>query len=215
VLLILEAITVEVGLTNPRRTLAVHRRLASTFRDHCLLDIFTVAVDSLEWVKQNYNSTDLSEHQSTVSNSRSSTTGGGGGGGGDGFTAVPPVANSRGLQTTDVILASLKLAHAALSFDFVCMFPDDGEDSPTVSIPSSWRPVLCKDGLFDLFWMLYESLPLQRHHDLALQCLIQLCSCRRSLFQTDEERKGWLVRILRGTMAVAERHTWLGEPETL
>jgi exportin-7 len=173
VLAILESLVVEVGQLNPRRTLAIHRRIAATFRDSCLLDIFTVAVESVEWV-----------------------------------------LCSSGRASEDVTLAALRLTQAALSFDFVCMFPDDGEDSPTASIPSTWRPILCKTGFFDMFWCLFENLP-RPHNVVVLQCLIQLCSARRSLFQTDEERKTWLVRIMEGTMRVVERHTWLDDEELL
>ena len=173
VLVIFESIVIEVGQLNPRRTLAIHRRIATAFRDTCLLDIFSVSIECVEFVYK-----------------------------------------AAGNASPDFMLAAFRLARSALSYDFVCMFPDDSEDSPTASIPATWRPLLCKPGFFDMFWSLFENLPAP-FNVVVLQCLIQLGSARRSLFQCDEERKLWLQRIMRGTMDVIERHVWLSDEEIL
>lgn len=62
---------------------------------------------------------------------------------------------------------------------------ESSDDLCTVQIPTSWRPAFLDFTTLKLFFDLYHSLP-NTLSSLALSCLVQIASVRRSLFSNTE-----------------------------
>lgn len=69
-------------------------------------------------------------------------------------------------------------------------------------IPTSWRPTFLESGTLELFFELYHSVQ-GTTGSLALACLVQLASVRRSLFSNNERAK-FLNRLSAGVMRILE-----------
>ncbi|KAL0488799.1 exportin-XPO7 [Acrasis kona] len=105
---------------------------------------------------------------------------------------------------------ALGLITATLKFDFVGIFPDEStEDVGTIQIPAGWRSLFEEGDILQLFWDLYASVPtptpsnvLQQVQTLSLKVLVLLSSIRRSLFQSDDDRKKYLTSFVDGIIRI-------------
>ncbi|KAF9419633.1 hypothetical protein HW555_003911 [Spodoptera exigua] len=102
-----------------------------------------------------------------------------------------------------LVAALLRLSHNCLTFDFIGTTSDESSDDLcTVQIPTSWRPTFLESGTLDLFFELYHLLG-GALASLALACLVQLASVRRSLFSSNERAK-FLNRLAAGVLRILE-----------
>ncbi|XP_073913879.1 ran-binding protein 17 isoform X7 [Castor canadensis] len=105
----------------------------------------------------------------------------------------------------------LKLVLNCLNFDFIGSSADEStDDLCTVQIPTSWRTVFLEPETLDLFFNLYHSLP-PLLSQLALSCLVQFASTRRSLFSSPERAK-YLGNLIRGVKRILENPQGLSDP---
>lgn len=99
----------------------------------------------------------------------------------------------------------LQLALACLSFDFVGSSLDDSnEDIGTLHPPIAWHTVVEDPATVKLFLDIYLALCVSdtNQSSIALECLVQLASMRRTLFATDELRVMNIHRHMSGTLEV-------------
>ncbi|WAR22240.1 XPO7-like protein [Mya arenaria] len=102
-----------------------------------------------------------------------------------------------------LLLHSLRLAHNCLTFDFIGTSTDESSDDLcTVQIPTSWRTAFLDFSTLELFFNLYSGLP-SSLSPMALSCLVQIASVRRSLFNNAERAK-FLNHIVTGVKDILE-----------
>ncbi|XP_059083848.1 exportin-7-like [Tigriopus californicus] len=105
----------------------------------------------------------------------------------------------------------LRLAHNCLTFDFIGTSTDESSDDLcTVQIPTSWRPAFLEVSTLQLFFDLYSSLPVSLS-PLALSCLVQIASVRRSLFNNAERGK-FLNQLVTGVREILQSPNGLQDP---
>lgn len=105
----------------------------------------------------------------------------------------------------------LRLALNCLSFDFIGTSPDESsDDQSTVQIPTSWRPAFMDGNTIQLFFDLYRVLP-PSLASVALSCLVQIASIRRSFFNYSERAK-FLQQLVSGVKYMLENPTGLSDP---
>lgn len=105
----------------------------------------------------------------------------------------------------------LRLAHNCLTYDFIGTSTDEStDDLCTVQIPTRWRPTILEPGTLELYFELYAALP-GSLACLALACLVQLASVRRSLFSNTERAK-FLNHLVAGVKHILENPQGLSEP---
>ncbi|XP_026489379.1 exportin-7-A [Vanessa tameamea] len=152
----------QVSEADASRSLAKHRKIASSFRDTQLFETFRLACSLLGAAR------------------------------GEALGAQPAL-----------LAALLRLAHNCLTFDFIGTTSDESSDDLcTVQIPTSWRPTFLEAGTLELFFSLYHGGGAGAPA-LALACLVQLASVRRSLF-CNSERAKFLNRLAAGVMRILE-----------
>ncbi|XP_029649457.1 exportin-7 isoform X2 [Octopus sinensis] len=106
---------------------------------------------------------------------------------------------------------SLRLALNCLTFDFIGASTDESSDDLcTVQIPTSWRSVFLDFSTLQLFFDLYAGLP-SSLSSMALSCLVQVASVRRSLFNNDE-RAQFLNHLVAGVRRILEHPQSLSHP---
>ncbi|XP_039433176.1 exportin-7 isoform X2 [Culex pipiens pallens] len=106
----------------------------------------------------------------------------------------------------------LNLARNCLSFDFVGTSADESaDDMSTVHIPTNWRPAFLESDSVKLFFDLYHVLP-ARLSCLALSCLVQITSIRRSIFNNTERIK-FLAKLVKGATDILKSSHGLSDPE--
>jgi len=145
----------------PGTTLTQHRKIATSFRDRSLLQVFQMA---------------LTAHRQVL----------------DG--------GLQGAQRESILGAALDLSHKCLSFDFIGTSPatsEKAEEAGTVAVPNSWRDVFESEGVLRLFFQVYKTTQPSTAR-LALQCLTQVASVRRSVFTGTSEREDFLTELMRG-----------------
>lgn len=166
----------QISEVEANRSLTKHRKIASSFRDTQLFEIFRLSCSLLETARENcknLNFNDESQH---------------------------------GLMTQ-----LLKLAQNCLTFDFIGTSTDESSDDLcTVQIPTSWRPVFLDFTTLKLFFDLYHSLP-NTLSSLALSCLVQIASVRRSLFSNTERAK-FLTHLVNGVKHILQNPQGLSDP---
>ncbi|KAL3864345.1 hypothetical protein ACJMK2_006036 [Sinanodonta woodiana] len=97
----------------------------------------------------------------------------------------------------------LQLAHNCLTFDFIGTSTDESSDDLcTVQIPTTWRSAFLDFSTLQLFYNLYTDLPTTLS-PMALSCLVQITSVRRSLFNNAERAK-FLNQIVAGVKNIME-----------
>uniref|UniRef100_A0A8C0K6Z7 RAN binding protein 17 n=1 Tax=Canis lupus dingo TaxID=286419 RepID=A0A8C0K6Z7_CANLU len=111
----------------------------------------------------------------------------------------------------NLVMQVLKLVLNCLNFDFIGSSADESaDDLCTVQIPTTWRTILLEPETLDLFFNLYHSLP-PLLSQLALSCLVQFASTRRSLFSSPERAK-YLGNLIKGVKRILENPQGLSDP---
>uniref|UniRef100_A0A336LE22 CSON010006 protein n=1 Tax=Culicoides sonorensis TaxID=179676 RepID=A0A336LE22_CULSO len=106
----------------------------------------------------------------------------------------------------------LNLARNCLTFDFIGTSADESaDDMSTVQIPANWRPAFLELDSLKLFFDLYHVLP-TRLASLALSCLVQITSIRRSMF-SNTERVKFLTRLVNGATEILKTSHGLSDPD--
>ncbi|XP_068625831.1 exportin-7-A [Battus philenor] len=164
----------QVSEADASRSLAKHRKIASSFRDTQLFEMFRLACSLL------------------------------------GAARGKPLELADGGQQA-LLAALLRLAHSCLTFDFIGTTSDESSDDLcTVQIPTSWRPTFLEPSTLELFFELYHTL-VGTLAGLALACLVQLASVRRSLFSNNERAK-FLNRLAAGVLRILDNTQGLSDP---
>ncbi|CAH1642048.1 unnamed protein product [Spodoptera littoralis] len=164
----------QVSEADANRSLAKHRKIASSFRDTQLFEMFRLSCSLLGTMRGK----------------------------------TPELSDER---QHALVAALLRLAHNCLTFDFIGTTSDESSDDLcTVQIPTSWRPTFLESGTLDLFFELYHLLG-GALASLALACLVQLASVRRSLFSSNERAK-FLNRLAAGVLRILENTQGLSDP---
>ncbi|NXA39768.1 RBP17 protein, partial [Eudromia elegans] len=110
-----------------------------------------------------------------------------------------------------LVMHLLKLVLNCLNFDFIGNSADESaDDLCTVQIPTNWRTIFLEPETLDLFFDLYHSLP-PLLSQLALSCLVQFASTRRSLFSNPERAK-YLGNLIKGVKQILENPQGLSDP---
>ncbi|XP_070332943.1 ran-binding protein 17 isoform X1 [Odocoileus virginianus] len=111
----------------------------------------------------------------------------------------------------NLVMQVLKLVLNCLNFDFIGSSADESADDPcTIQIPTTWRTIFLEPETLDLFFNLYHSLP-PLLSQLALSCLVQFASTRRSLFSSPERAK-YLGNLIKGVKRILENPQGLSDP---
>ncbi|CAK1587578.1 unnamed protein product [Parnassius mnemosyne] len=164
----------QVSEADASRSLSKHRKIASSFRDTQLFEMFRLAC-------------------SLLSAARGKTL---------------DMADS---EQQTLLAGLLRLAHSCLTFDFIGTTSDESSDDLcTVQIPTSWRPTFLEPATLELFFELQSSTA-GALSALALACLVQLASVRRSLFSNSERAK-FLDRLAAGVLRILDNTQGLSEP---
>ncbi|XP_064599682.1 exportin-7-like [Liolophura sinensis] len=173
---LLSQLVCEMNQAEASRSLAKHRKIASSFRDSQLFEIFQLACSLLRTAAGNIkdlNFTDDAQH--------------------------------------GLLSHALRLAHNCLTFDFIGTSTDESSDDLcTVQIPTSWRSAFLDFSTLRLFFDLYAGLP-SSLSAMALSCLVQIASVRRSLFNNDERCK-FLNNLVTGVKSILEQPQSLSDP---
>ncbi|XP_013418975.1 exportin-7 isoform X1 [Lingula anatina] len=112
---------------------------------------------------------------------------------------------------TGLLSHTLKLTLNCLTFDFLGTSTDESSDDLcTVQIPTSWRSAFLDFSTLQLFFDLYANLP-PSLASMALACLVNIASVRRSLFDNVERGK-FLNELVSGVKAVLDNPQGLSEP---
>lgn len=166
----------QISEADANRSLTKHRKIASSFRDTQLFEIFRLSCSLLGTARENCKSLNFNDEA------------------------------QHGLMTQ-----LLRLAQNCLTFDFIGTSTDESSDDlGTVQIPSSWRPAFLDFTTLKLFFDLYHSLP-NTLSSLALSCLVQIASVRRSLFSNSERAK-FLTHLVNGVKHILRNPQGLSDP---
>ncbi|RUS20332.1 Exportin-7-B [Endogone sp. FLAS-F59071] len=91
----------------------------------------------------------------------------------------------------------LTLLRNCLTFDFIGTTPDEsGEDVGSIQVPSSWKAVFEDGTLLQTIFDCYREFG-SPHSAMVMECLVQIASVRRSLFN-EEERSKFIVAMMTG-----------------
>ncbi|XP_053236663.1 ran-binding protein 17 isoform X6 [Podarcis raffonei] len=119
--------------------------------------------------------------------------------------------NLQDQQQQNLAMHLLKLVLNCLNYDFIGSSADESaDDLCTVQIPTNWRSIFLEPETLDLFFDLYHSLP-SMLSQLALSCLVQFASTRRSLFSNPERAK-YLGNLIKGVKRILENPQGLSDP---
>ncbi len=158
----------QISEADANRSLTKHRKIASSFRDTQLFEIFQLACQLLRTAYDNRKSLDFGD-----------------------------------ASQHELLKQLLRLAHNCLTFDFIGTSTDESSDDLcTVQIPTSWRPAFLEFSTLTLFFDLYAALPATLSA-LALSCLVQIASVRRSLFNNAERGK-FLNQLVSGVREILQ-----------
>ncbi|KAG8124384.1 hypothetical protein E2320_019711, partial [Naja naja] len=126
------------------------------------------------------------------------------------FILAKPL-NLQDQQQQNLAIHLLKLVLNCLNYDFIGSSADESaDDLCTVQIPTNWRSIFLEPETLDLFFDLYHSLP-SMLSQLALSCLVQFASTRRSLFSNPERAK-YLGNLIKGVKRILENPQGLSDP---
>mmetsp|Transcript_32988 Transcript_32988/g.77770 ORF Transcript_32988/g.77770 Transcript_32988/m.77770 type:complete len:1072 (+) Transcript_32988:97-3312(+) len=106
---------------------------------------------------------------------------------------------------------ALKLCNCCLSYDFIGTSNDEStEDVGTVQVPTNWRSLVEDENTLGTLLQAYST-SASPHSALAMECISQLASVRRSLFPNQEARQAFLSRVLTALVAILRGEARLGE----
>ncbi|XP_043247969.1 exportin-7 isoform X2 [Colletes gigas] len=165
----------QVSDADANRSLTKHRKIASSFRDTQLFEIFKLSCTLLSTARENCKNLNFNDEA------------------------------QHGLMRQ-----LLKLAHNCLTFDFLGTSADESDDLCAIQIPNNWRPIFLDPTSLKLFFDLYHSLP-NSLSSLALSCLVQIASIRRSLF-SNSERTQFLTHLVNGVINIIQNLRGLSDP---
>lgn len=165
----------QISEVEANRSLTKHRKIASSFRDTQLFEIFRLSCTLLGNARENCKNLNFNDEA------------------------------QHGLMTQ-----LLQLAQNCLTFDFIGTSTDESSDDLcTVQIPTSWRPAFLDFTTLKLFFDLYHALPTSLSA-LALSCLVQIASVRRSLFSNSERAK-FLTNLVGGVKHILQNPQGLSD----
>ncbi|KAM9254070.1 LOW QUALITY PROTEIN: ran-binding protein 17 [Dugong dugon] len=212
--IILSELTQEMNLIDYSRSSAKHRKIATSFRDTSLKDILVLACSLLKenpklhiissinislCISKRYHLFWLSRWTFLVVR-----------------IALQKLVLAKPLNLQDqcqqnLVMQVLKLVLNCLNFDFIGSSADESaDDLCTVQIPTTWRTIFLEPETLDLFFNLYHSFP-PLLSQLALSCLVQFASTRRSLFSSPERAK-YLGNLIKGVKRILENPQGLSDP---
>ncbi|KAI7869031.1 armadillo-type protein [Spinellus fusiger] len=94
--------------------------------------------------------------------------------------------------------ATLNVLLRCLSYDFAGTSLDEtSEDTGTVQIPVTWRPVFERDSFIPTFYTAYREFS-SPHSSKVMECLVQIVSTRKALFSLEAERSKFISAIMQG-----------------
>ncbi|KAJ8026013.1 Exportin-7 [Holothuria leucospilota] len=171
---LMSQLVAEMNQPDNIRPLTRHRKIASSFRDTVLFEIFTMACNLLKQASE--EGVDYNDEQKHA-----------------------------------VMNQLLQLTRNCLTFDFIGTITDESSDDLcTVQIPTGWRSAFLDFSTIHLFFGLYKALP-HSLSSLALTCLVQIASVRRSLFNNAERAK-FLSELVSGVRSILESPQSLSDP---
>lgn len=177
----------------PTMTMALHSRTTISFKENKLLDIFKAALRLAE-------SELCGDSPEQGPNSSNNSSSGGNRAGGNSLTP---------LRT-----ATMKLINSILSFNFLSYASAcESDDIIVAQIPRSWRGVIEDPGFVQLFFRVYSASPVPPASVCVLESISLIATIRVSLFDTDEEKVAFLVRVMEGIGAVIAGRVGLGYSE--
>eukprot|EP00040_Diaphanoeca_grandis_P028479 m.165065 g.165065 ORF g.165065 m.165065 type:complete len:1101 (-) comp31368_c0_seq1:40-3342(-) len=106
----------------------------------------------------------------------------------------------------------LNLGRVCLSFDFLGTNTDEStDDTRTAQLPSTWRDTIAAPNTMEIYFRMYmtQDAPVSA---LAMTCLVQLASARRTLF-TNQQRTEYLERLVICINKVFETSHGLENPD--
>ncbi|CAH1784527.1 unnamed protein product, partial [Owenia fusiformis] len=173
---LLSQLVCEVNQAEVSRSLTKHRKIASSFRDSQLYEIFQLGCTLLKQAAENIKNLDFNNE------------------------------SQHGLLNH-----TLQMAQNCLTFDFIGTSTDESSDDLcTVQIPTNWRGAFLDGSTVELFFDLYSHLP-PSLSSMALACLVQIASVRRSLFD-NSQRARFLNQLVTGVKVILENPQGLSEP---
>ncbi|KAL9545414.1 hypothetical protein MBANPS3_007153 [Mucor bainieri] len=94
--------------------------------------------------------------------------------------------------------ATLSLMTKCFSYDFNGTSVDEsGEDIGIIQIPASWRPLFENPEFLNTMFRAYKEFPPPRSSKV-MECLVQIASVRKTLFNDQEERSKFVVKVMQG-----------------
>ena len=116
-------------------------------------------------------------------------------------------------QEFSLNMHTLQLVKLCLTFDFIGTCPEEStEDTTSVQVPASWREVIQDPATMQLLFDVHKSGE-PAHQKVALECLVQMASIRRSLFGEDAQRALYLTHLMNGTMEIMQNQRGLQDQD--
>jgi exportin-7 len=177
---LLTMLVTEMNEMLPGATLSQHRKICTSFRDRCLLPVFQIALTAHRQVLDGNvqgQQREVSCSSSVFSFSFASL-----------FSACPHIFSF--LKT--ILAGALELSHKCLSFDFIGTqpVPEKSDEAGTIQVPNTWRDLFEAEGVLRLFFQVYRTTS-PSTAKIALQCLTQVASVRRSVFTGNVGTRGF------------------------
>ncbi|KHJ39806.1 hypothetical protein D918_10168 [Trichuris suis] len=174
---LLRSLVVEMGQLDQSCLIGRQLKVAASFRDTYLLDIYKVSIGLLKSVAENVISFNVED------------------------------ADQRSL-----LVGVLALSLACLSFEFAnSRGTEERDESIVVLIPSSWRDVFFSFDVIKLYHTIYMHLPVVE--ELALNCLVQVASIRRTLFDC-KKRSEMLLEMMESIIEMLSSSRVPSAPES-
>ncbi|OZJ04255.1 hypothetical protein BZG36_02466 [Bifiguratus adelaidae] len=108
--------------------------------------------------------------------------------------------------------ATLLLLRNCLTFDFNGTTPDEsGDDVGSIQVPGAWKRVFEDGVLTKALFSAYAQFP-SPHSARAMECLVQVASVRRSLFN-EEERSIFITSIMQEIRSILLASTGMHDSE--
>ncbi|KAG1215725.1 armadillo-type protein [Rhizopus microsporus] len=94
--------------------------------------------------------------------------------------------------------ATLDLLCKCLLYDFSGTTIDEsGEETGTIQIPSTWRPLVENDEFLPTFFKAYDVFQ-PAHAKKVMDCLVQIVATRKGMFSGEDERTKFITTIMQG-----------------
>lgn len=108
------------------------------------------------------------------------------------------IAFTNGNQEQRLQECTLTLMIKCLSYDFNGTSVDEsGEDIGIIQIPSSWRAFFENPEFLDVMFKAYAEFP-PPYSSKVMECMVQVASVRKTLFNDQDERSKFVVKIMHG-----------------